>query len=336
MSREKVAADGGAKQGVGMDSNRRGMGSLGALILLVLPTPAQGAVTSTFDLDAQGWQVTQDGQSFTAAPWSDTSFAANPPHGGHIFFTDAGDNLVQGPPHIGLFRGGTGWTGDLSGHYGGTLSFDLYSDATPPSEGDCFFPCPPVIIRIHSPDGTVEKDFGQALLQGQWTTHSVRLVGGPPGGGLVYPDSGGTPPSPAHLASILSDVSSVEILAEVDWGDSGTTVRLDNATITDGAGPPEPESVNRSLTLDFARANGGFSGNLFGAGYPACTADQKVTVFRKKRGRDPRVGFDLTEDSGDYAVESAKKPGKYYAKAKQTRREYFTCMPATSDTLQLK
>jgi hypothetical protein len=297
-----------------------------------MPASARGAVSS-FDSDAQGWQITQDGQTYTAAPWSNDA-TGQPPHGGHIAFTDAGDD-VGGTPDIGYFRGGTGWSGDLSAHYGGTLSFELHYGTTPPSE--CLggvVPCPAVLVRIYSPNGIVEKSWGQALVQG-WSTHSVPISGNNPNG-FQYQDGAGTP-SPGHLASILSDVSSIEILAEVNWGDGGptTTLRLDNASMTGGGAAPDPEPVIRSLTLDFSGAEGGFTGDLFAEGYQACTEGQKVTVRRRKRGRDPKVGTNQTDSLGHYLVSAAKKPGKYYATVKQTDPPFFTCMPATSELLRL-
>lgn len=67
--------------------------------------------------------------------------------------------------------------------------------------------------------------------------------------------------------------------------------------------------VARELTLRFKR--GAFRGVLSPAG--PCANSEQATVFRKKRGKDPKVGDDDTDAAGKFVVGAPEKEGKYYA-----------------------
>jgi hypothetical protein len=88
----------------------------------------------------------------------------------------------------------------------------------------------------------------------------------------------------------------------------------------------------RGLTLGFKR--GAFQGTLSG---PCSVSGQKVTLFAKKPGKDPRIGSDRTNDKGKFLVGARGRDGSYYAKAAEvTEATVGTCLAARSKILKLK
>ncbi len=70
------------------------------------------------------------------------------------------------------------------------------------------------------------------------------------------------------------------------------------------------------LTISYSRASGGrFSGKVDSQKH-ACIAARKVTVYRKKHGRDPAISSDTSSASGRWRVNPAGRvaAGNYYAK----------------------
>jgi hypothetical protein len=71
------------------------------------------------------------------------------------------------------------------------------------------------------------------------------------------------------------------------------------------------------LTISYSRASGGhFSGEVKSQKH-ACIAGRKVTVYRKKHGRDPAIGSDTSSRKGRWKVNPARRVavGNYYAKS---------------------
>ena len=74
------------------------------------------------------------------------------------------------------------------------------------------------------------------------------------------------------------------------------------------AGPPD---VPRRLTIGHAGRR--FEGRLRPAG--ACATQQRVSVYRKRKGRDERVGVDNTNSNGRYSAPARnRRPGRYYSR----------------------
>lgn len=93
---------------------------------------------------------------------------------------------------------------------------------------------------------------------------------------------------------------------------------------------------NTKLTISFSRASGGhFSGKVKSQKH-ACIADRKVTVYRKKHGRDPAIGSDTSSRRGRWRVNPAGqiRAGNYYAKTPplQLGSGVGTCRAAKSIT----
>ena len=90
------------------------------------------------------------------------------------------------------------------------------------------------------------------------------------------------------------------------------------------------------LTISYSRASGGrFSGKVNSQKH-ACIAGRKVTVYRKKHGRDPAVGSDTSRRTGKWNVNPTGRvaAGNYYAKTSplQLGAGAGTCRGARSVT----
>jgi hypothetical protein len=70
---------------------------------------------------------------------------------------------------------------------------------------------------------------------------------------------------------------------------------------------------------------------------PACTRGRKATVFRKREGRDPRVGSDRASSTGQWIVEKRRvRRGRYYLKIKAKRLSArHKCRAYRSSTLPM-
>jgi hypothetical protein len=70
------------------------------------------------------------------------------------------------------------------------------------------------------------------------------------------------------------------------------------------------------LTISYSRASGGHFSGKIKSPKSACLAGRKVTVYRKKHGRDPAIGSDTSSRKGRWKVNRARRvaTGNYYAK----------------------
>jgi Thrombospondin type 3 repeat len=104
----------------------------------------------------------------------------------------------------------------------------------------------------------------------------------------------------------------------------------------DVPGPPSGcPSVARRLTID--RTKHGFEGKLKAElDVLACEEAQKVSVFRKKKGDDPKAGSDRTNTKGAFEVDGPVRDGKYYARVKESdEAPAAICLAAKSKNLTL-
>lgn len=96
-------------------------------------------------------------------------------------------------------------------------------------------------------------------------------------------------------------------------------------------------NISRSLTLDYSR--GAFRGRL-SARKAACYRDKPVIVWEKVGtiggSDDVRIGRDMTNDNGRYAVPEPRRPGQYYSVApERTISTVGNCRFAMSAVLRL-
>jgi hypothetical protein len=95
-----------------------------------------------------------------------------------------------------------------------------------------------------------------------------------------------------------------------------------------------PAEFARNLSIAYSGKRGKFKGKL-ASGSPTCTADQKVSVFEKKNGTDPKLGSSKTNDTGKYSLKETNAEGKFYAAVKQGSASAETCLDARSKTIKV-
>jgi hypothetical protein len=95
-------------------------------------------------------------------------------------------------------------------------------------------------------------------------------------------------------------------------------------------------NVPRTLTLSYSKAKKSFKGTLKAPVDPAtCAAGQKVTIFKKHKGPDPKLGSPKTDPNGVYKLKDPGKNGTYYASIAQKTSGQSICKAAKSGTVQL-
>jgi hypothetical protein len=120
-----------------------------------------------------------------------------------------------------------------------------------------------------------------------------------------------------------------------DRDGDGVADTSDRCPDSRGPAPVGCPAVERKLTL--GRGKGVFEGKLKSTpDVLSCEEGQKVTVLRKKKGRDPKVGRDRTNGKGAYEVDGPGRDGKYYALVKETdEAPAAICLAARSRNLAL-
>ncbi len=95
-----------------------------------------------------------------------------------------------------------------------------------------------------------------------------------------------------------------------DSDGDGTSDSADACPSSSAATADGCPNIERSLTLNYKR--GAFRGVLSPRGI--CATEETVTVFRKKPGKDPKMGNDKTDAKGKFVVGAPDREGTYYAK----------------------
>lgn len=256
-----------------------------AIGLAALASPAPVAATtlsSDFEASDEGWLGSQDGVTFEPVSW----FGA-----GVIQYFDAGNNMDS---DFAVLKSPPSWSGSLLDHYGGTLSFDLSTDAASPLGG-------PVATLL---GGFDPSHAFASLPTADFQTYSVPLTPNQFIGGGTSVD----------LQESLAQFDG--LLISADMADGSEETYLDNVSIRGGAKPP-PAKLHRSLTL--AYSHGAFGG-LLAFNDPNCNMQfipagqrQKVKVFLKRKGPDKLLGSAAVLTDNSYSVAAHRKPGAYYA-----------------------
>lgn len=91
---------------------------------------------------------------------------------------------------------------------------------------------------------------------------------------------------------------------------------------------PDACRTSRALTLSYKAGKDRFEGRLAAAWRP-CAAGEKVTLFRRRAGRDQRIGSDRTDRRGRFAI-GGNTAGSYYASAPRSAGTDGTCLAARS------
>jgi hypothetical protein len=202
---------------------------LATVAVLVLCGSASATPLSyTFDHSSQGWQLSQDGQSYNPATFQLNR--GNPPGSltGRDTSTDSG---CPGQP-CSLLYFASPVVPALGANYGGTGSFDLRSSVNPDfgaellllATGDNYLDG-----FIPEANGTTFNRLSIALNEtADWKT-------------CPYAGGGCTAPSQAEFKNLIDASDQIAVMADVAPNSAtNETYELDNVTLTDGAPIPAP------------------------------------------------------------------------------------------------
>jgi hypothetical protein len=162
--------------------------------------------------------------------------------------------------------------------------------------------------------------------------------GGPedPGGGADT-DNDGVPDAADACPNVAGSPSNngCPPPTAADRDGDGTADAADRCPDRAGSGSDGCPRLARELSID--RRKGAYKGKLSAnPATDACTDDQKVTVYRKVKGDDDKVGKDRTDAKGKYEVEGSGRDGKYYARAEDAdEAPEAVCLAVKSKNLKV-
>ncbi len=293
---------------------KRGLGVLLAAILVCAagPTRVFAAESSDFSTDDQGWRLVGGAQP------SYHSTGGNP--GGFISFASAGP-AVRSP---------SAWSGDQSDTFLGTLSFDYRFTGT----GDY-----QQVARLVGNDGSDIEGFDSVFGGGSPQWRSISLALNALNGNAWF--AGDTGVDASQIKARLANLLAVEI-PPGSFNGSGTT-DIDNVKLSPPLGVPRK--------LKIKHKGGAFTGKLkIARAFPdlpsSCLEHNYVTVFKKRKGPDKKVGKAVTSKAGKYRVRSNLSSGKVYAIVRTgvigeiesgdgSGSVGIECEPATSKTIKV-
>jgi hypothetical protein len=274
-------------------------------------------LSSTFDSNNEGWQVSQgDG-----GPLSDATWLAGSGNG-FIRFTDADSNeLDNGGCCFAYFESPPTWAGDATNNYGGTLSFaDRGNFAGDPN-------LTPLVILIGSSGQCLLHSFSGASGTSYSTFSTTLDTEG------LQRCSDVNAPSEAEVVDLLAHFNAVQLSVD-DTTTAGETADVDNVSLSGGGAPPRI-SVARTLTLSYSKKEKTLSGFLSAPDDTECSANQTVKIYRVHKGPDPKVAGTKTSPMGDYSLKAPSKSGKYYAKAPASKAGIADCGAAKSSKVTI-
>lgn len=279
---------------------------------------AAASFSFPFASDNQGWRVNQSpSDTPIAATWTSTGGAGG---GGGLTLTD---NLSTAPD---FFETPTGFESDHSNNFGGTLSVDLKSSQVWAQTLEVILIGPSIPANVGG-NYCVYTDAISPTTAFQTFSYTID-------GDHVYLPDCTTPATDAQVAGALADLKGVVIFGE-DSLDSSETTTIDNVTLS-GGGPPPTTNVPRTLTLSYSKKSKAFKGKLKAPLDPeACAASQKVTVFKKRKGADLKLGSPKTDSQGAYKLKDPGRNGTYYASIAEKTIGQSVCKSAKSGTVQL-
>lgn len=109
---------------------------------------------------------------------------------------------------------------------------------------------------------------------------------------------------------------------------AGTTTR--QVTVAPAPPTPAPKNISRKLTIKYKSKKNLFKGKIK-SNSADCIDSQKVTVFQKKNGTDPKFGTTTSAGNGKWKLKAKNADGKFYAKVgKSLLPDEDTCLAAQS------
>jgi hypothetical protein len=265
-------------------------------------------ITETFDAGAQGWEI-YEGTSEYDATWQ--ASGGNP--GGFVRYSDLGaassDAVFADEEYV----------SHISRYEGGRILFDLRSDA-----GD---PAAPT-VTITDPDDYAFPAIHTRARHApglEWTSYAIPVETA----ATVWRDESGKRVGEKRFAAILGRDPVYEIQADLSASAAETT-DLDNVGIINAA--------PRTLSLTYSAKKGKLKGTLKCPTDANCIAGETVTIVRRKKGPDEKLGKATTSTAGRYSLKRKHlKKGSYVASVAQTNPEVGTlCAAAKSPVLERK
>jgi hypothetical protein len=199
---------------------------------------------------------------------------------------------------------------------------------------DASIDCGPGLADIANIDAGVDPE-----PTGCETVNRISGGGGPEGpGGGADSDNDGVPDAADACPNVAGSSSNngCPPPTAADRDGDGTADASDRCPDRAGAaaasGCPE---LARELSID--RRKGAYKGKLRSRpAQDACTDDVRVTVYRKVKGADDKIGKDRTDTKGKYEVEGSGKDGKYYAEAEAADESpEAVCLAAKSKNVKV-
>jgi Laminin B (Domain IV) len=257
--------------------------STGLAVLAVLAAPAAASAISaseTFDTGLGGWVALQAPTDVPPMPPPDYHATGGNP-GGYISLTDTNATTFG----IATLRSGSGFTGDFSGAYGGTLSFDLRTNTAWASTS--FLPW--ISITGAGPQ-TAVCSFPTSAVPADGNFHTLTATlteTAKPGPDCSWEDmlnNAGALFTNANFKAILASLQTITVSADVNSA-AGETVSLDNVRLTGLpdttlTSTPPPLITTNSATFAFTSDGGAgvtFECQLDGLGFTPCTSPYVVT-----------------------------------------------------------
>ena len=194
---------------------------------------------------------------------------------------------------------------------------------------------PPVQLSLSPnslPNATVGSPYSQGLTaSGSSAPYSFQVVSGSLPGGLGLAANGtisGTPTAAGGSSFTVQAQDSDGFSAQKQY--SLTVAPPDPGPTPD----PDPIQFERSLRLKYDQDEEQFEGKLKSV-EKSCAAKERIAVYSKEKGKDPKVGTDKSNNKGIFEVDEKDPDGTFYALAKESSEPAGTCLAARSKNLKL-
>jgi hypothetical protein len=238
---------------------RYGVSVLGFIAALAATLALPGSAlavnaSSTFTSGNDSWNTAGTDCVNAAVPATFSPSGGNP--GGYISGTDTEGGMAGQDECAWAFVAPAAFSGDMRANYGGTLSYDLRTAASDSQFGGGF--------AIRSADGSGIQVVGGTPppMAGVWSPYQFTLTVDDPA--AIYFDSNQEatqPPTLAQYFSVLSNVSSVALLGDLNFESQGETTNIDNVQLFEAMPPEDSDGDGLTNASDNCPAAAGPASN---------------------------------------------------------------------------
>jgi hypothetical protein len=144
-------------------------------------------------------------------------------------------------------------------------------------------------------------------------------------------DGDGVPDSSDNCSSVPGPASNGGCPVESPSPSGGGTQAPPVTTPPPGDGSTE---LARTLSIAYSEKKDAFGGKLASQA-ASCISSQQVSVFEKKKGKDPKLGSRTTNANGKYSLKEKNAQGKFYAQVGQTSTSAGPCLAAQSKAIKV-